>query len=158
MNGFWTWVQCFQWWNFIEACCYLGLGIKTIWAWEGFNQTESTLASGTASDNAIQCALAMGSLCVINGLVFLFDTIIAYQTKKNLNREAYWSALQPKCIPSFFFHKILQDVYDWRISILQWIINLRIQYSRMHSAQTLLNGTLKDPQLGVWYKLDRCNT
>jgi len=77
------------WWNFIGTCCYLGLGIKTVWAWNGFSATESTLASGTASDNAISCALAMGSLCIINGLIFGFDTVIAYQTKKNLNRDAY---------------------------------------------------------------------
>ncbi len=68
---------------------YMGTGIRTIMVWQAAQQGDAGNISGTDSDNAQACGLAMGGLCIFTSLIFFMDYVMALVTKRRLNREAY---------------------------------------------------------------------
>ena len=52
---------CFQLWNFIATCSFLGLGVKTIWIWHA-GKSDDTINNTTDYANNYPSGLALGAL------------------------------------------------------------------------------------------------
>ena len=67
------------------------VGINSLIVWSAAKSADSLVTTGKSQSYArnYDAALAMGALCVIAGILYFVDFLIALAARKRFRREAY---------------------------------------------------------------------
>lgn len=73
-------------WNLVGACCFLGIGVKSAYVWTAAKGAD-TFTSWDDYARNYDAALTMAAFCIISGIVYFVDFVVAYLARKRIARE-----------------------------------------------------------------------
>lgn len=84
-------LKIIQVWNFLGFLILTATGVNSLVVWSNAKAADTMITTGKSQDYArnYNAALAMGSLCLIAGIVYFVDFIVAVSARKRFKREAY---------------------------------------------------------------------
>jgi hypothetical protein len=72
-------------WNFIAACCFFGLGVRTVYVWS-VGKSEDQFVGNLDYANNYGAGLAMGSLSLIIAILYSVDFFASCRARGRIRR------------------------------------------------------------------------